>query len=201
MPDQGTDPQPTADDLGRPTPGDTGNARPEVAVRMTPQLRFAQVGNGVAVLALVFSVVAVVTFPTAGGGSAGQGSTGRGWAVSALAASVAMLVICTVQQLCWLRAMAGWRGRRVGDVTTVTRVSFVLELVSYPVVLFGLWAGTAGSVAAGTTATSSALLAFALLFLVVAQVLGAVQHVRTSGPSGTIPAYLRRLLDAIQRRR
>lgn len=195
MPEQASEPQPIADH------GAVEVTQPEVAARMSPQLRFAQVGNGVAVLAVVFSAVAVVTFPSVAEGFAAQGSTGRGWAISALAATVAMLAICTVQHLSWLRALSTWCGERGGDVITVTRVSFILQLVSYPVVLFGLWACTAGSLAAGTTATAAALLAFALLFLVVAQVLGAVQYVRTSGPPGTIPAYLRLLSEAIQRRR
>jgi hypothetical protein len=76
-----------------------------------------------------------------------------------------------------------------------------LHLVSYAVLIFGLWACIAGSIAAGTTATAASLLAVALLFLIAAQVLGGVQYLRVSGPSGTIPSHLRRLAAEIERRR
>jgi hypothetical protein len=178
MPDEGFDPQ------------------PEVAARMAPQLRLTQAGNGVAVLALVFSLAAVFTFP-----DVFASQNGKAWAISALVASAVMLAICTFQHLAWLRAMAIWNGGRIDDLRPWRRVSLALHLLSYPVVLFGLWAGISGSVAAGTSATAAALLAFALLFLLLAQVLAGVQYLRTDGPPGTIPAYLRRLSEEIQRRR
>ncbi len=187
MPDEDVDPQQTAEDRSGP--------QPAVVARMMPQLRLTQAGNGVALLASLCSVAAVYTYPAAGGHS------GKDWAISALVASCAMLAICTFQHLVWLRAMASWKGERGDDLGPMTRWSWIVHLVSYAVVLFGLWACIAGSVAAGATATASALLAFALLFLVLAQVLAGVQYVRTSGPPGTIPAYLRRLFEAIERRR
>jgi hypothetical protein len=177
-------------------PGYGDQAQPALAARMTPQLRMTQVGLVAAVLSVALGAAAIYTFPN----FAGAGS-GRGWAVAALAAGLLMLGLCSLQLLAWTRAMAEWRGVRNYDLRGLTRLSWVAHLVSYAVVLLALWACIAGSVSAGTTATASALLAFALLFVVLAQVLGGVQYLRVSGPSGTIPAHLRRLGAAIARNR
>ena len=163
-------------------------AQPALVARMTPQLRLTQAGNVVAVLAIAASIGAIATFPDYTGTS-----TGSGWAVASLITSLVLLGICTFQHMAWLRAMAEWRGERDYDLASLTRVSWILHIVSYAVVLFGLYATIAGSIAAGTTATAASLLAFALLFMVVAQVLAGVQYLRISGPPGTIPAHLRRL--------
>jgi hypothetical protein len=171
-------------------------AQPAVALEMAPQLGQTRVGNGVAVLGVAASIAAVVTFPDLAGSRSGQG-----WAIGALVTSVVMLAICTAQHLIWLRAMATWKGERSDELAPLARISWIAHLVSYAVVLFGLYACIAGSLAAGPTATASALLAFTLLFLVVAQVLAGVQFLRTSGPSGTIPAHLRRLGEFIRSRR
>lgn len=173
-------------------PGYGLRAQPALAARMEPQLRLTQAGNVVAGLAIVAGIAAYYTFP---------GFSGSGWAVAALASSVVMLVVCSVQHLAWTRAMAEWRGERDYDLDRWTRVSWVLHLVSYVVVVFGLWASIAGSLAAGTGTAAASWLAVALLFLVVAQVLAGVQYLRISGPSGTIPSHLRRLAAAVQRRR
>lgn len=181
-------------------PGDVGDygarAQPALVASLSPQLRMTQVGNIAAVLASVAAVGAIATFPNFAGGP-----TGSGWAVGAFLASIVLLVICTYQHVAWRRAMAEWRGDRDYDLASLTRISWVLHLVSYAPVLFGLWASIAGSVAAGPTARASALLAVALLLMVIAQVLAGVQYLRVSGPSGTIPAHLRRLSEAIQLRR
>jgi heme/copper-type cytochrome/quinol oxidase subunit 4 len=171
-------------------------AQPALAAAMRPQLKLAQAGLAAAVLAVVASAVALFTFP-----SFNDDGTGRRWAVAALVTSVVMLAICAVQYLAWVRAMAEWRGERDYDLTSWIRASWILHLVSYAVVVLGLWACIAASIAAGTTATAASLLAVALLFLIGAQVLGGVQYLRVSGPSGTIPSHLRRLAAEIERRR
>jgi hypothetical protein len=151
------------------------------------------------VLGTAASVGAVLTFPDSS--TLRSTSAGVGWAVTATVVSVALLAICVFQLVAWRRAFAQWRGERVSRLAPLVRISWILHLVSYPVVIVGLWACIAGSLAAGPTATSAALLAIAVLFQVSAQVLAAVQYVRDSGPAGTIPAYLRRLNSEIQRRR
>lgn len=171
-------------------------AQPALVERMAPQLRLTQAGNGAAVLAVVSSVAALVTYPDFGGAS--RGST---WAVAATVISVVMLAITSFQHLAWRRAMAEWRGEKDYDLRGLTRISWVLHLVSYLAAFLGLWACIAGSVAAGTSSTPAVLLALVLLFTLAAQVMAGVQYLRISGPSGTIPGHLRRLHQAIQRQR
>ena len=171
-------------------------AQPALAERMAPELRMTLVGTVFGALAVVTSVAALVVFPDFGGATLGSD-----WAVVALVGSAVMAVIALVQLMAWRRAMAVWRGQRNNDLAGPTRVSWFVHLVSYVVVLVGLWACIAGSIAAGTSTAAAALLAFALLFLLLAQILAGVQYLRTIGPSGTIPGHLRRLSAAIERRR
>jgi hypothetical protein len=171
-------------------------AQPALVERMAPQVRLVQLGTVAGLLALVASVAAILTFPDFTGSE-----TGSGWAVGAAVTSLVLLAIAVVQLSFWRRALSEWRGERDYDLTRLSRISWVLHLVSYAGVLFGLWACIAGSLAAGPTATAAALLAFALLFLVLTQILAAVQYLRIDGPSGTIPGHLRRLSAEINRRR
>ncbi|MBA3529502.1 MAG: hypothetical protein H0T91_09385 [Propionibacteriaceae bacterium] len=163
-------------------------AQPALVARMRPQLRMTQLGNLVAVLAIATSVGAIYTFPDFTGSRSGSG-----WAVAALVSSIVLLLICTFQHVAWLRAMAEWKGERDIDLRPLTRVSWVVHLASYAVVLIGLWACIAGSVAAGMSATAAGLLGLTLVFMLAAQILAGVQYLRVSGPPGTIPAHMRRL--------
>ena len=172
------------------------HAQPALAERMAPELRLTLAGTGCAVLAVVIGVAAWAVFPNFSGVGLGPG-----WALVAVVVSLAMLAVTVVQLSAWRRAMAVWRGQRSDDLAGVTRLSFVVHLVSYAAVLLGLWACIAGSIAAGTDTAAAALLAFALLFLLLAQILAGVQYLRTVGPSGTIPGHLRRLSAAIRSRR
>jgi hypothetical protein len=173
-----------------------GHAQPALVERMAPELRMTLVGTLCAALAVVTSVVALVVFPDFGGATRGPD-----WAVVAIVVSLVMMVVTFVQLMAWRRAMAVWRGERSDDLAGATRVSWFAHLLSYLVVLVGLWACIAGSIAAGTSTAAATLLGFALLFLLLAQILAGVQYLRTVGPSGTIPGHLRRLSTAIQRRR
>lgn len=166
--------------------------QPAVAARMRPHLRMTQVGNAVAVLAVVSAIVAVATFPDFSGVD-----TGQGWAVLALVTSVLMLLICTFQHLAWLRAMAVWSGRRQENLDAVMRVSTILHALSYVVVIAGLWGCIAGSGRIGWTATSAVLLALTIVFMLAAQVLAAVQYLRYAGPPGTVPAHMRNLIRRV----
>ena len=163
--------------------------QPALAARMTPHLRLTQAGTVSAALSVLASVAALLTFPRFT-----TASSGEGWAVLALVAALAMLAICVVQVLAWRQAMRWWRGERDAGPVTLARVSWWLHVVSYAVALVALWACIAGSAYAGWQATAAALLALALLLVLAAQVLGAVQYVRPEGPPGTVPTHMRRLL-------
>lgn len=185
------------DEVSSPQPNQAvGHAQPGLVERMAPMLRFTVLGTVAGVLAVVTSAAARLTWP-----GLTSAATGPGWSLVCLVDSVVMTGLAAVQVVCWRRALAVWRGDRSDDLAGLTRASLVAHALSYAAVLLGLWAGIAGSVAAGTSSTSAALLAFALLFLLLAQSLAGVQFLRTDGPSGTIPGHLRRMSAAIQARR
>ena len=165
--------------------------QPAVAARMTPHLRMTRAGAGAAVLSVLATVAAVLTFPRFTTTTA----SGLGWAVLMLACCLAMLGICVVQLVAWRRAMDWWRGRRAEGPARLAPVSWWLHVGSYLVAVTALWSAMAGSAAAGWSATAATLLAVALVLLLAAQILGAVQYVRPSGPPGTIPAHLRRMVE------
>jgi hypothetical protein len=183
------------DSSGDPRPLPQG-AHPDLVRRLTPQLRLTQAGLVTAVLALATGVAALASLP-----DLAASPSGSGWALATTSAAVVMLMICAFQHLAWRRALAEWAGTTESDLGTVRRSSWVAHLVSYVVVLFGLWSGIAGSIAAGPSTRAAALLAFTLLFLLAAQALAGVNVVRTEGDPGTVPGHLRRLNARIQRLR
>ena len=170
--------------------------QPAIAARMAPHLRLTQVGVACGAVAVVLAAAALALFP-----SFDSTYEGRGWAVTALVSAIVMLALCVVQLAVWRIAMASWRGVRPEDLHAEARLSWVAHLISYPVALVALFAGMAGSAAAGWTATAAVLLAFSLLLVLAAQALAAVQFLRPSGPPGTLPAHMRRLIARAQPRR
>lgn len=170
--------------------------QPAVAARMTPHLRMTEIGAGCALVAVVCAALAVARFPV----FSGSGATGVGWAIAALVGAVLILAICVIQVAVWLRAMASWRGRRIQDLHGEARLSWISHLASYPVVLVALLGSIAGSAYATWSASASVLLGLSLLFVLVAQVLSGVQYLRPSGPPGTLPAHMRRLVERSQQR-
>jgi len=164
--------------------------QPAVATRMTPHLRMTQVGAGLAVLSVLAALGALLTFPRFTTSSA----SGVGWSVLMLVCCVLMTAICGVQLAAWRQAMAWWLGRREVGPAKLALVSWWLHVASYPVAVAALWASMAGSAAAGWSARAATLLAAALLLVLAAQILGGVQYVRPSGPPGTVPAHMRRLI-------
>jgi len=169
--------------------------QPAIAARMAPHLRLVTAGLACAVAAVGLAVAALATFPSFTGRP-----EGRGWAVTALGAAVAMLAACAIQVGVWRRAMASWRGVRPEDLHTEARLSWITHLASYAIALVGLIACMAGSAEAGWTAAAATLLALALLAILAAQVLAGVQFLRPSGPPGTLPAHMRRLIARAQPR-
>lgn len=171
-------------------------SQPDLVQRLMPQLRLTQVGLVAAVLSLAACIVALASFP-----DLAASPVGSRWTVATTAAAAGLLMICTVQHLAWRRALAEWSGRSHYELGALRRTSWGAHLFSYAVVIFGLWSGIAGSVTAGTSSGAAGLLAFALLFLLVAQALAGVNYLRTDGPPGTVPGHLRRLSDRINRLR
>ena len=164
--------------------------QPAIVARMAPELKMIQVGTVSALLGVVCGLVALARYPSLWGGSSGVA-----WAATALVAALVMLAIAVIQLMAWRRAFASWWGERPQDLHGEARLSWVAHLVSYLVVLVTLLAAMAGSADATWSATASVFLALTLLFVVVAQVLAGVQFLRASGPPGTLPAHMRRLVQ------
>ena len=171
-------------------------AQPAIAERMAPHLRLTRIGVVCGAVGVVLAAAALAVFPSSFTGI----EAGRGWAVAALVAAVLVLALAVTQLVIWRTAMASWRGQRPEDLHTEARVSWIAHLASYAVAVLALLACMTASAAAGWTATSSVLLAFTLLLVLAAQSLGAVQFLRPSGPPGTVPAHMRRLIARAQPR-
>jgi len=171
-------------------------AQPAIAARVRPELRKVEVGTGLAALALVLSLAAVWRFPAFAGAQEG----GRSWAGTMAGCCLVLLAVCGFQLLGWRRALAVWSGRSSRPLGRLSAWSWAVHALSYPVVMLATWACVAGSIAAGWSATATLLLVLALVSLLAAQVLAAVQYVRASGPPGTVPAHMRRLLARNDRR-
>lgn len=169
---------------------------PDLVRQLAPQLRVTQAGLVAAVLAAVLCVAALAGFP-----DLASSPPGSGWTMAATLAAVLLLATCTFQLLAWRRALAEWDGSGSFELAPLRRTSWLAHLVSYAVVLFGLWSGIAASVMVGTSTLSAGLLAFALLLMLIAQALAAANYLRTEGPPGTVPGHVRRLNARIQQLR
>lgn len=174
-----------ADQLGSYGAG----GQPAVATQMTPHLRLTWAGTVAGALGTVAAGVALVRFPRFT-----TEATGVGWGVLALVCAVVMTGICVVQLLAWRQGMAWWTGRRDTPPVRLGQLSFWLHVGSYLVALVALYAALSGSAVLGWSASAATLLTLSVLLVLLAQVMGAVQYARPSGPPGTVPTHLRRLL-------
>ncbi len=170
-----------------------GGAQPALAERLRPLLRMSQIGNGLAALAVVAALAAVLTYADFYGDYAG-----RGWTIAAFVSSLLLLGICTFQHVSWHRAMAVWQGYGTADLAQVSRLSFIAQLASYVVIVIALITSIASIVIASWLATSSILLMIALFLMIGAQVLAGVQYVRASGPPGALPTHMRKAIESQQ---
>ena len=93
------------------------------------------------------------------------------------------------------------RGTADSPSDQAVRVSFWLHVLSYPVVLVGLYLCIEASALAGFSSGTGFSLGLAALLLILAQVTGAVQFLRTDGPPGTVPTHLRALMARIRAQR
>ena len=167
------------------------------AARMQPHRQLTRFGTGSALLAVVAAVVALIDYPP---------TTGRDiwFPVGALAAAVVLLLICAVQLVVWRAAFSAWRADRPFDgagAARATTVSWWLHLLSYPVLLAGLYLSIEASALGGFSELPGFMLGLEVLFLLLAQVTAAVQYLRADGGPGTIPNHLRALLAKVQAQR
>ena len=170
--------------------------QPAIVARMRPHLQLTRAGTVAALVAVGLALGGLVSYP-----NFGPTSRGFGWAVTVLVCGVVLLAICVVQLVVWQRAMAAWAGRRAATLGRMPVLSWVAHLGSYAVVLVALYAAITASSDAGWSATAAVLLALALAAMVAAQVTAGVQYLRSSGPPGTIPTHMRRLLEREAARR
>ena len=151
------------------------------------------VGSILATLAVIFALLAVTAAST---GVAP--TTAVPWIITLLVCAALMGALCVAQQRLWLRAWNAWRS----DVPQHgSRVSWVLHLVSYPVVVVGIFAGVAASQAVGFGGAVANWSTLAVVPLIASQVVGAVRVVSESGPPGTVPTHVRALAARIERSR
>lgn len=170
---------------------------PEYGLRAQPQLaRHARqvlttvgIGFGLAVVALICAVIAVVAFPSL------IAEAGQNDARVAVWCALAMVLITGYQVVAWYIAWLEWSGRRDVTLTAFGQVSFVIHIVSYVVVLAGMWFMMTAMVIAQVASMAFWMLAVGVLALVFAQIVGATEYLRTGGPAGTVPAHMRRLVE------
>lgn len=177
-----------------PTYG-SGGQQLALAERSASLLRRSQIGNGLAAVAVLTALAAVLTYGDFYGAFAG-----RAWTIAVLVCSVLLLGICTFQHVSWQRAIATWRGRSAADLHSLARRSFAAQLASYVVVAVALVTSIVSIVIASWAATSSILLMITMLLMVAAQILAGVQYVRETGPPGALPAHMHKAIESQQHR-
>lgn len=183
---------PTDQAVDRPT--EAAEPPAEVAVRMAPQLRLIQAGTASAALAVATAVIALVDYP-------GDAGSDIWFPVGALVTALALLAICLMQWVIWRRALAAWRSDQTyGDDRSV-RLSWWLHAASYPVLLVALYLSIEASALGGFAALPGFVLGIGVLLLLVAQVIAAVQYLRTDGGPGTIPNHVRAMMATIRAQR
>ena len=146
------------------------------------------IGFGMAVIAVVCCLAGVLAYP------ASIDNAGRLEARVALWMTLLMVLIVGYQAVAWHLAHREWSGRQDFNLRAIGIVSFVIHLVSYAVVLVGMWFGLTAVMVAGTASPAFWLIGVGVVALIVAQVVGATEYLRKSGPPGTVPAHMRRLV-------
>ncbi|MGI3779862.1 MAG: hypothetical protein ACRYG2_03715 [Janthinobacterium lividum] len=149
------------------------------------------------VLATASVILALLSLNATTGGV--TSTTAVPWIIALLVCAALIGVFCVVQQRLWLRAWNVWRVDP--SVRVAERFSWIVHVVSYPVVVAGIFAGIAASHDVGFAGAVANWSTLSLVPLIGAQVVGAVQYVRKEGPAGTIPTHVRRLAARIERSR
>jgi hypothetical protein len=186
----GPDPAPI---LTAVTNAGTTSGDADLLARAQRNAMLVAVGSILATLAVILSLLALTAAST------GVAPTTAGpWIITLLVCAGVMGLLCVVQQRLWLRAWNAWRS----DVPSHgQRLSWVLHVASYPVVVLGIFAGIAASQAVGFAGSVANWSTLALVPLIGSQVVGAVRVVSESGPPGTVPTHVRRLGARIERSR
>jgi len=164
-------------------------AQPQLAKHARRTLTTVLIGFGLALVSLVCAVIAVVAYPSL------VGELGQNEARIAVWCALAMALITGYQAVAWYVAGLEWSGKRDFTLTAFAQVSLVIHFVSYVVVLVGMWFMMSAMVIAGVTSMAFWMLGIGVLALVFAQIVGATEYLRTGGPSGTVPAHMRRLVE------
>lgn len=177
------------------TDGPAGRAGTDLVGWGQSRALLVGLGSLLSGLALVLGILALNA--TIGGVAA---TTATPWIVVLLVCAALMGLVCVVQNRLWQRAVRRWQS--AGSSTAgLERFSWWLHLASYPVVVVGILAGIRASHDVGFAGSVATWATLALVPLIAAQVLGAVQVVRTGGPAGTVPNHLRQLSARIERSR
>ena len=152
------------------------------------------VGSVLATLSVILGLLALNA--TASGITS---TTAVPWIIALIVCGALVGVCCVVQQRLWLRAWNVWRvdpSARLAE-----RFSWIVHVISYPVVVAGILAGIAASHDVGFAGAVANWSTLSLVPLIGAQVLGATQYIRKSGPPGTVPTHVRALAARIERSR
>lgn len=166
-------------------------AQPAIAARMQGASRMATVGDALATIAAVLSILALINYPRFSDDSAYP------WAVTSMALNLAMMAIVAFQHLAWSKAMAEFTGVKDINLARWARASWIVHLISYPVLVVGIWSHPAAILDTSWSSSSAWLLLGAGIGFLLAHGLGAVQYVRVSGPPGTLPGNFRRLIRLV----
>ncbi|TDT30011.1 hypothetical protein [Naumannella halotolerans] len=116
------------------------------------------------------------------------------WAVLTITTALVMVAICGFQFSVWNRVQRG-----DASVWRLQTMSWAGHLLSYLIALLGLVAGLVTMSVDGPLSLAFWIALLAGLALLLAQSTAAVQFLRRGGPPGTIPAHIRRLIDATSR--
>lgn len=127
-------------------------------------------------------------------------TTATPWLIALLVCAGLMGLLCVVQGRLWQQATRRWiAGER--SSAGLERASWWIHVASYPVVVVGICVGIYASREVGFLGGVATWATLALVPLIAAQVLGAVQFVRRDGPPGTVPNHVRTLAARIERSR
>jgi len=162
--------------------------QPHLAKRGRQTLTTVLIGTALALLSTLAALVAVIGYPSLIG-EAGQSEVRVG-----LWCALGMLLITGYQSVSWYLAWQEWLGRRDFNLNAFALVSYIIQFVSYAVVLAGMWFILSAMLIAGVATLAFWMLAVALIALVAAQIIAATEYLRSSGPAGTVPGHMRALI-------
>lgn len=163
-------------------------AQPHLAELGRNTFTIVLAGTAIAFLSVIAALIGVAAYPSL------VGDVGRDQVRYALWCALLMLLITGYQAVAWRAAWIEWSGKRDFTLNAFALVSYIVHFASYVVVLVGMWFAFSAMAIAGVATTSFWLLAVAVIALVAAQIIGATEYLRKSGPAGTLPGHMRALI-------